>query len=54
MSNQSLQKIITEKELKDIVSYCEEQPVPFKFLKPIIQYIQDLPDVIDDKDKKSK
>lgn len=47
-------KIITDKEMVDIIKYCDEQPVPYRYLRPILQYIESLPDDIDNKDKKSK
>tara|TARA_R110000787_G_scaffold271541_1_gene378785 strand:- start:186 stop:371 length:186 start_codon:yes stop_codon:yes gene_type:complete len=54
----TFRKIITDKEIGDIIKYCEEQPVPFMFFKPIIQYIQNIPneveDIKNDIDNKSK
>jgi len=55
MTEQKLfRKIITDKEMGEIAKYCDEQPVPYRYLRPIIQYIQNIPDDIDNKDKKSK
>tara|TARA_R110000765_G_scaffold102535_1_gene191371 strand:+ start:46 stop:213 length:168 start_codon:yes stop_codon:yes gene_type:complete len=54
IEQKTFKKIITDKEIGDIIKYCEEQPVPFKFFKPIIQYLQSIPNDIDNKDKKSK
>ena len=49
----TFRKIITDKEMGDIIKYCEETPVAFKYLKPIIQYITSIADDIIDKNKKS-
>jgi|TARA_R110000822_G_scaffold85253_1_gene199705 hypothetical protein len=54
IEQKTFRKIITEKEFSEIIKYCEEQPVPYKFLKPILTYIQSIPNDIDNKDKKSK
>ena len=32
----------------ELVKYCEEQPVPYKFFKPILAYIQNIPDEVED------
>ena len=44
----TFRKIITDKEMGELVKYCEEQPVPYKFFKPILAYIQNIPDEVED------
>jgi len=44
--------IITKQQIIDIEQYCENQPVPFRFMKPIIQALNALDKKDNDKNKK--
>jgi len=44
--------IITKKQILEIEQYCENQPVPFRFMKPIIQALNALDKKDNDKNKK--
>lgn len=46
--------IITKKQVLEIEEYCESQPVPFRFMKPIIQALKSLEKMDNDKNKKQK
>lgn len=46
--------IITKKQVLEIEEYCESQPVPFRFMKPIIQALNSLETIDNDKNKKQK
>tara|TARA_R110000787_G_scaffold222868_1_gene331311 strand:+ start:610 stop:777 length:168 start_codon:yes stop_codon:yes gene_type:complete len=40
--------IISKEQVDAITLYCEEQPVPYKFFKPILEVVNSL-NVLDDK-----
>jgi|DEB0MinimDraft_3_1074331.scaffolds.fasta_scaffold23437_2 hypothetical protein len=46
--------IITKRQILEIEQYCENQPVPFRFMKPIIQALNALDKKDNDKNKKQK
>lgn len=55
MSEQKIiKKIIGNKEFQDISNYCESLSVPYKLLRPILAYIEAIPDVDENKNKNKK
>jgi hypothetical protein len=55
MSEQKIiKKIIGNKEFQDISSYCESLSVPYKLLKPILAYIEAIPNDQENADKSKK